>query len=315
MAADVAGAPKSCRRLLHTRVRVAIRAASERAEAARIATRTSACGASAARRQASRRRFVIRTVESRRPCSSRIDVWCVQSVRPSEIASHVADHEAVGGGAAVGRVDLDAHRVAARARRGSRRRRCRATRRARGARRRAAGPPPGGCPRRASARPSARRTARGTRSPSARPAHRPPTPPAGPRARGRDRRGAASMRGPSESAGRGRTRSLGWSGARFVEAYAAGRRRALARVPGVLRPPRRQLQHRGGPAHERDPRLPVDAAAPPAEGAAPPTSPSRSTSPASPSATASTRSTRAPATRRRRSSRARSPCCRRRSPR
>ena len=65
------------------------------------------------RDQRSRSMFVMRTVERRRPSSSRMTISCVASVRPSESAVHVPVTQPSVDRARVRRIDLDADRVPA----------------------------------------------------------------------------------------------------------------------------------------------------------------------------------------------------------
>ncbi|VXB91398.1 hypothetical protein CURTO8I2_290087 [Curtobacterium sp. 8I-2] len=65
--------------------------------------------------------------------------------------------------------------------------------------------------------------------------------------------------------------SVGCPGVGLRKAYPHGHRRPLARLPGLLRAAGRQLREPRGAAHQRDPRLHLDAAdAPAAREAHPP---------------------------------------------
>ena len=95
---------------------------------------------------------------------------------------------------------------------------------------------------------------------------------------------------------------LGWLRAGLGKAYPHAHRRPFAGVPRVLRAAGRQLHDPRRAAHQRDPRLPVDAPAAAAEREADPHRGRLRLWRASRSARASTPSTRAPAARRRPSS-------------
>ena len=110
--------------------------------------------------------FVMRTVDSRRPCSSVISISCVHRVRPSTMARHVPVTIPDVDRAAVRRVDLDADGHPARRRRAGPTRSSRATRPARREHRRAGCRRPACCPRPAWSRPSTRGSVRGIRCPS-----------------------------------------------------------------------------------------------------------------------------------------------------